>query len=82
MPAANTYDRSEGQAEAVSGSTIRYPTSNWILLLLGLSVLINYIDRSNLSIAALADTARHIALGILLDICLPANPSGVACGPL
>jgi ACS family D-galactonate transporter-like MFS transporter len=52
MPAANTYDRSEGQAEAVSGSTIRYPTSNWILLLLGLSVLINYIDRSNLSIAA------------------------------
>jgi MFS transporter, ACS family, D-galactonate transporter len=48
-----------------------YPSMNWVLFLLSLSVLINYIDRSNLSIAApLLKDELHISasqLGTLLS---------------
>jgi hypothetical protein len=62
-----------------------------VLVLLGLSVFINYIDRGNLSIAApllqgrtpyLLDSAGLAAFGLLLDLCLSASPGRMARGSL
>ena len=75
-----------GQASLVTPTRKRY----FIMVLLFITVVINYLDRSNLSIAAPgADqraghrpgTCRADFLGVRLDLCRHADPRRLARGP-